>query len=234
MEVTAILLARVLAFFETGELQTHGNLFFPDLVKSLVQRCSFQKFPVTLDNWRSDQGAVFEVGKWGNTVVDKLIIYSNGLQVETAVSTSESKRIIEELLVWSRDEFGSRYDPSIRIDWGYVSSFVIRSDVPLLYTSPLEKLSRRITAEISGILGQETPYHPTGFSIGHDPLMRKHGRASFTLQRRADVPFSENKYFTESPLPTEIHMSLLEQYEKDVAEMLNLPSPAGQSVRRLG
>jgi hypothetical protein len=67
-----------------------------------------------------------------------------------------------------------------------------------------------ITSGISKIIGEELKYEPTGFNIGHDQLLQKYPRAFFTLQRRA-----------EAPLPTEIHLALLERCEKDVAEMLN-------------
>lgn len=234
MEVTSILLARVLAFFEIEELRPAQDFFFPDVVKKLVHECSFQKFPVTLDDWRSEKGAIFEVGKWGKTVVERLVLYHNGVHVETRISSSESMRVLKEFLAWTKDELGSRYDPPMKMEMAYVSGFVFRSDIPLFYGSPVEKLSQRMSGVMSEILGAETIYQPTMLNIGHDPLLRKYGRAQFTLQRRAEVPFTENKYFTESPLPTDVHISLMEQYEEDVAATLNLPSRVGRSVQRLG
>jgi len=45
--------------------------------------------------------------------------------------------------------------------------------------------------------------------------IRKEPIAGFTIQRRVDTPFGENKYFSEAPLPTEIHLDLLQQFESD-------------------
>jgi hypothetical protein len=46
-------------------------------------------------------------------------------------------------------------------------------------------------------------------------LERKYGIASFSITRRAEARFSENKYFSEAPLPTDLHLKLLEQFEAE-------------------
>jgi hypothetical protein len=57
----------------------------------------------------------------------------------------------------------------------------------------------------------------------------KHGRAPFSIHRRLDVPFSDDKYFSEAPLETETHLEILAQFEKDVARMLNPQLRASRS-----
>ena len=221
MELTAILLSRVLGFFETVDLSPRGSLFFPEVVKGLVQQCTFQKFPRTFEEWSSTDAAEFLAGKWDETVIDKLIVYNNGLLVETRAGTTESKRILEEILAWARDKFGIVYGPNTIREWAYVDGLIFRSDVPLLTTGPIERLANVVTTEISKIIGHETVYQPVGVTLGHDQLLRKYARALFTIQRRVEIPLSDNKYYSEAPLPTETHLAILEQYEKDVAEMLN-------------
>lgn len=222
MELSAILLARVIGFFETADIAPRHGIFFPELVKGLVQHCNFQKFPTTFDEWSSPEGAQFIVGKLDKTVIDKLIVYNNGLQVETRNGTSESKRILEAILVWARDKFGTLYGPETVKRWAYVSDLTFQSNVPLLMTGPIQRLAKGISGALSKIVNEETVYEPLGFNIGHDPLLRKYGRAAFSIQRRAEVPFTDNRYFSEAPLPTEIHLDLLAQYEEDVAQMLNV------------
>jgi hypothetical protein len=222
VEVAAILLARVLAFFETADVTVRKGIFIPELSKALAQHCTFQKSPKTLEEWNTADGALFEMGKLGNTVLKKVILYNNGIQVDTVAGTTESKRVLEELLYWVRDEFGITYGPDTVREWGYVSDVTFHTRVPILMTGPIERLTRGINAEISKILPQETIYQPAGISIGHDPLLRKYARAPFTIHRRAEVAWTENKYFSEAPLPTDIHLELLAQYERDVAQMLNV------------
>jgi hypothetical protein len=173
-------------------------------------------------------------GKWEKTVIDKLVVYNNGIQVETRAGTEESRRIIEELLGWGREKLGIAYGPKTVREWAYVNDLVFHSDVPLLVTGPLERLSQVVTGELSRILKEQLVYEPTGVNVGHDQLLRKYGRASFSIQRRAKVPLTSNKYFSEAPLPTKTHIALLEQFERDVAEMLNARLLASRSEQRLG
>jgi hypothetical protein len=222
VELSAILLARVIGFFDTADVSPRHGMFFPELVKELVQHCNFQKFPITLEDWNNPEGAQFVVGKLDKTAIEKLIIYPNGLQVETRNGTTESKRVLEEILGWARDKFGILYSPATVKRWAYVSDLTFTSDVPLLMTGPLERLSRGVSEAIGNVVGEEVIYEPLGLNIGHDPLLRKYGRAVFSIHRRAEVPLRDNKYFSEAPLPTEIHLDLLAQYERDVAQMLNV------------
>jgi hypothetical protein len=218
MQLSAILLARVIAFFEVADITPHGGLFFPDIVKELVQRFSFQKYPRTLDEWNDSGGSQFRGGKLGSIAIDTLILFNNGIQVDTHADTTESKNIIEQTLEWGNDKFGLSYKSGIIKRWAYVSDLTFTSDVPILSNRPVDNLAERTTRAISDILGHPSVYVPTTLYVGHDPLTMKHGRASFRIERKIDFPFSDNRYFSEAPLPTDMHISLLEQYEKDVAE----------------
>jgi len=102
--------------------------------------------------------------------------------------------------------------------------YVIRGRAPFhaRMTGPIERLAKGVSGEISKILGEEIVYEPHGFNVGHDPLLRKYGRAAFSIHHSVEVPLSDNRYFSEAPLPTETHLELLAQYEMDVAQMLNV------------
>ena len=55
-------------------------------------------------------------------------------------------------------------------------------------------------------------------NIGHDPLTRKNSIAGISIEHRANVKFSDNKFFSEAPLPTDLHIKFLQELEKDVME----------------
>jgi hypothetical protein len=216
VQLSAILLSRVIAFFEIADINPPGGFFFPEITKELVQRFSFQKYPTNFDEWSHEKGAIFTSGRLGKVAVDNITLFNNGIQVDTHAGTKESKRILEETLQWAGDKFGFQLKPNLNIRWAYVSNFTFYTDVPILSPTPLQNLAERTSKAMSEITGSPIVYVPIIMSIGHDPLALKYGRATFSIQRRLDVPFSENKYFSESPLPTEIHLELLQQFEDDV------------------
>jgi hypothetical protein len=65
-------------------------------------------------------------------------------------------------------------------------------------------------------MGENLTYEPTVISIDYDALTGKHPLGPFSIQRRENTPFSEGKYFSSAPLPTDIHIKLLEKFEKSL------------------
>jgi hypothetical protein len=96
MQLSAVILARALAFVETVDLSPRGHVFYPDLAKELVQRYQFQKFPQALEDFDEQKGVTFGAGKSGETVIEKLVIYGNGILVDTRTNTSASKHLISK------------------------------------------------------------------------------------------------------------------------------------------
>ncbi len=96
------------------------------------------------------------------------------------------------------------------------------TDFPLLrsLSSPLDKLAQKTGDQVSEIFGEAIVYHPMNFIVGHDPRVRKHGIAGFTIQQRVNTKFDENKYFSEAPLPTAVHLKFLAELEEDVKKLL--------------
>ena len=163
------------------------------------------------------KGIEFLEGKSGNKVIQKFVIWNTLLVLETRSSTADSKKILEEMLVWGTEKFALNYKPGMIKRFAYVSDLTFHSDAPLLNVgSPVTKLAGRASEAVSEVWQEPIQYEPMILHIGHDPLTRKYGIANFTIQRRAESRFSENKYFSEAPLPTDVHLKLLEQYEKDI------------------
>ena len=226
MELAAIHLARVMAFLEPIDLNPRGKVFYPDLVAALVARYNFKKFPQNLEDFDEAKGVTFAEGKLGSSVIEQLIIYSHGLLVDTRVSTSESKRLLEEAIRWASKELGLVDKPIRR--WQYASQLTFFSDVPLTAVHPaFVRLAEKTAENVTRISGESVKYELSAFFVDHDPLSRRHPAGRFSIQRRDNTPFSENKYFSDAPLPTDVHLELLEQFEKDVSA--NMPSQAKSS-----
>ena len=222
MKLSAITLARAIALVETFDLNPRGQVFSPDLVRALVEHYNFQKFPQTPTELDEDKGVEFATGKAGNTVIDKFTVWRTGLGLETRSSTEDSKQILEGMLEWGAEKCGLAYESGMIKRWVYVSNLTFYSNVPLLtlLSDALAKLSKRTSEALSQILGEPIEYETVMVSAQHDLLTRKYATAPFSIQRRLETPFADNKYYSEAPLPTDLHIELLEKFEADVVRSL--------------
>lgn len=218
MELTSVLLARASAWVEPGDLNPRGAVFYPDLVKTLVARYNFQKFPEKLEDFDESKGVSFGVGRLGGTVIDQLVIYTYGVMLDTRVSTQESRRLLEEAFEWGRREHAFAYKPDMVKRWQYASQVTFRSTAPMTgANSAVGKLAAAVAKGVVDVTGEHLKYDLTFLTIDYDQLTRKHPLGRFSIQRRDNTPFSENKYFSEAPLPTDLHIQLLERFEKDLS-----------------
>ena len=219
MERETILLARALAWIEPTELNPTGRVFYPDLAKALVARYNFQKFPQTVEEFDEAKGVTFGAGKLDSSTIEQVVIYTYGIVLDTRKSTQESKRLLEEAMQWGCKELGLTYKSSMIKRWQYASQIIFYSDAALTDMSPaIQRLTKTMTENIGQLTGERLTYEVTGVLVDYDQLSRKHPLGRFSIQRRENTPFAENKYFSEAPLPTDVHLKLLEQFEADLAK----------------
>lgn len=220
MKLSAVLLARALGYVELLDLSPRGTIFLPGIIPEIVRRFNFQKFPKTIEDLDESKGIEFIEGQIDDKYIGKLVLWSSLIVVETRSSTSDSKKILEETLEWGASKFGLNYRPGMIKRFAYVSDVSFYSDIPLLsVSSALTNLSDKVSRAVSEIWQEHVQYEPVNLVAGHDPLSRKYGIAPFSVARRAEARFSENKYFSEAPLPTDMHIQFLEQFEKEVAAL---------------
>ncbi len=217
MQLSAVILARVLGFVETFDLSARGQIYFPDVVSKLIERYSFQKFPQKLEEFDESKGVEFLEGRIGDQVIQKFVIWNTLLVVETRSSTADSRKILEDMLIWGAANVGLNYKPGMIKRFGYVSDLTFYSDVPILSINPaLTKLATKISLALSEIWQEPIQYEPHNLAVAHDPMARKYGIAPFSITHRTEARFSENKYFSEAPLPTDKHIALLEEFEAEI------------------
>jgi hypothetical protein len=228
VRLSSVLLARSLAFIDVLELNPRGEMSTQDITAEIVKRYKFQKFPKTLEDFkeaREKTGLEFETGRIGSRVIHKLTIWDTLITVETRSNTDDSKQITDEILLWAADKLGLAYKPGMITHWAYVSDITFYSDVPILDASPpLKAVAEKTSRALSDIWQEPIQYYPINLSAGHDPTARKQGIAPFTITRRAESKFSENKYFSEAPLPTDMHIAFLKEFEADVTRRGESPA----------
>jgi hypothetical protein len=218
MDSITVLSAAATAWVESNDLNPRGAVFYPDLVKAIATRYNFQKFPEKIEDFDETKGVAFIAGKLGKTVIERLTIYTYGLSLQTRVSTEESKRLLVEGLEWASKELGLVYKPDMTKRWHYYSQITFYSKLQLMAThSAFQQLADRVSKSLLEAIGENLKYELTACVVNFDQLTRKHPLGYFSIQRRENTPFSENKYFSDAPLPTDVHIKLLEQFEADLS-----------------
>jgi hypothetical protein len=221
MHRLAVLMARSLAFIEISELNQRGNLYLPKIAKELQSRYEFMKYPREAKDFELADAVEFKDGKSMDSIgISRLAIWGGTIAVETQVSTDVSKSILLEMLFWLRDEFGATFNEAQVRRWACINQVLFKTDFPILaeFSRPLAKLAERTNAVVSEMFGEDMGYKSQEVQIGHDPTSRKNGVAGFQIQHRGQVPYKDNRYYSEAPLPTDIHWELLEEFEKNVLE----------------
>ena len=218
MDLTSIVLARAMAWIEPMDLNPKGVIFYPDLTKALVARYNFQKFPQKLEDFDESKGVIFGAGRLGNSIIEQLMFYTYGIVLDTRSSTQESKRLLEEGFQWASGELGLAYTPGMVKRWQFLSQVTFRTNVPMTGVSPaFRRLAEEVTKNVAETAGEQLQYDLVVAAFDYDQLKRKHPLGRFSIQRRENTPYSENKYFSDAPLPTDVHLRILEQFERDLS-----------------
>jgi hypothetical protein len=216
VKLSAVILAKTLAYIEVYDLDPKGKVFSAELIAAMMERYKFQKLNKMEE--REEKGLVLEQGKVGNKVISRLTIFPALIVMETRSNTSDSKQLIEELLLWGAAKFGMNYSPNSIKRHAYISDLTFFSDVSLLdaASQPLRDLATKTSAAVTEIWQEPVKYYPANLAVGHDPMARSHVIAPFVITHRAESRYSENKYFSEAPLPTDMHIAFLEEFETGI------------------
>jgi hypothetical protein len=215
MKLLSILQARTVAYLEVDELFTRHHILGPEFTPNITERYGFLKVPEKLEDFLDEQkGIQFAFGRWEETVINQLALYAHGIAVETAASTDISEKILYDVLSWGANTLNFNYHRDMIKRKAYVSGLLFSTDVSLNALHPkLKGIGEKLSSSVADSLGHVFPYEVTSLFFGYDTTHTKPNAPVFTIERRADVPFAENKYFSTAPLPTDEHLKLLKDFE---------------------
>lgn len=217
MQIAAILLARATAWIESTDLNPRGASFYPAVAEALVKRYNFNKFPQKEDEFDEGKGVLFQSGYFDNTTIEQFIVYRYGLVVDTRDSTDVSKKLLVNCLEWGRKELGLVYHDKMIKRWHYESQICFETEANMINLNPIfSKFCDTANKFLSETINENLVYEPVNIVFNFDNLRRKHVLGPFSLQRRDNTPFSDNRYFSSAPLPTDLHIKLLKEYEAEL------------------
>jgi hypothetical protein len=214
MEITAVMLARIVAFIEVQELNPKGKAYYPDIVTALVRRFNFQVYPNKPEDFDEAKGVRFAEGKFADGTLDQLQIFTHGLMLDTRLSTEVSEDLLYETLTWATSELGLHFEERMIKRKGYGSQLTFESEMKISKLSPvMGNIAETLSSKLSAGLGQAVTYEPTALLFNLDQSVTKFTPGVFSIERRAEVPFADKKYFSNAPLETNDHIELLKAFE---------------------
>lgn len=215
MKLAAIHVSRVSYFLDIVDLVSSGRVFLPDLVTAIAEHCEFRKFPQNFGKENETKGAVFEIGKFGNQPITKLTIFNDGVVLETNSSTDVTEETLLAMLAWAKSASGLQFEPEMVKRKVFFSQLTAYLEVTLDSVHPIfGEISKELSKSNSDLYQQPMAFRTSGITLGVNTLTAKFLPAAFSIERRIDVPDTENKYFCSAPLTTGEHIALLEKFEK--------------------
>lgn len=217
MKFSAIELSRVLAFVDLNDLTPYGSISLAKIAPRLVEKLEFSLFPKTIDQFDESKGIVFADGIWSDIPVEKMTIYSNGIMMDTRKGTDTSLRVMHEIFDWAVVEFGLVVPEYGLQKIRFLNRFTFFSEaIVSLGGSPVNRMAQSLSQHVAEITGQSRRYETIRIDLDFDRSEQQVPIAPLTIQRRINSSFDLNKFYTEAPLPTDVHIALIEQLEADV------------------
>ena len=218
MELLSVELARVIWFIDAREINPRGLNLWRAFLPALAEKYKFVEYPkeMNLDQNR-DPGDRFLGGSYRNAqgmdVMINFTSFDDGMVAETRSSTRDSEAFLEELARWIVKDFGLVFSPEMVRMKSYISEVTVTSEHSLGSLNPkLEKFASRLSSLVYS-QSESYIYQPAALSFACD-LAKGLRPSPFRFERKNDVLFSENKYYSQAPLQTDIHLELLNELEQ--------------------
>jgi hypothetical protein len=213
MKVISTLYAQAIRF---GTLRpSKGNsLYGINLVRAFEERYGFLESPKTVADFDVSKGITFLHGFFEDKVViEKAMLYNNGILIETKSTTDDCINIIADIVVWANQNASFIFEEDHSSPKMYLSHFEVEAGVNLQRISDkFQLLSDEINRYMIsyGEVGRDYKFSSLAFQL--DPTSAS--PMPYKFERRAHQPFGSNLYFSSAPLKTEDHLALLNSLER--------------------
>jgi hypothetical protein len=169
---------------------------------------------------RQGGGLEFDNGvlREGSTsiVITNITIYNDGLSVNVPSNTRNAEIVLQKLLALAHS-LGVREPVTPPLHY-YLSQIIADFESSLdtlIPSSILQKIGKAVGVE------EQAQFSAIGVNFDKTKLR---GRVApinpttFNIQRRIDVPYEQNRYFSQANMTTENHIELLTEFEKLAAK----------------
>ena len=225
MKIVTFDSARVTWLFPLEEFAPSSGANPPAILAEIAERYGFKKIPqITTREDMAKNGLPFGVGQFDvdNTTVmiSDFAIYNDGLAA-AAERTEWAEAFLNDAYNWVIEHFGFRDPVSVRKLYG--SNIVVDFERPISkLISGYERIIEILTARTVTIMHAAKPMQLSRLDFEVDKNEIADGQVvqpKFLLERRAGVPFSQQRFYSSAPMHTANHIEVLTEIEKLAAAL---------------
>ncbi len=188
----------------------------PTVVPSLQSKYGFLIAPQNLGDFDLVRGIRFLHGNFDGVTIDELCLYTDGLIVTSKANAKSVDKFIDDLINFSTKELNLTFNSIQHRKRLYSSEIEISLENNI--ASQFEKFSgvyKKINSAMSNFGDNIPDFKLSGLILNYDVISSPHVRPeSFILDRRTGNTFDTNLYYSRAPLPTDIHLEVLQDIEK--------------------
>jgi len=218
MKLLSVDLARVAWLGHVGDFNPKGTNLYTLLVPFLIDTYKFQKYPdvrTLAENTAQAQGISFEYGEFKLDGEDypatmAFTIYPGGFFADSRSSTRVSEAFLVDLFNgFSKVVRIPDYESIIK-KRGFVSRLYVHTEKKVEFLNPkLLQLSEYLSQNVED---GTIDFQARSISIWADQTL-KIPPLNFKFEPTIGESFSDNRYFSVAPLPTDKHLELLDMLE---------------------
>jgi hypothetical protein len=218
MKLVSVDVARTTWLFPLTELNPRG-LSFTKAFLGLAERYDFKKFPRHTGDFDPEaKGLIFNEGTFksrdGRDIVVKLTIFTDGILADSWSSTSDSEDFLKDGMQWLKTEHGFSIPADRKVKTLYLSQLTVTTDKKIASLNPkLQAFADSIASKLEDRWEDNTGFSVSGISFGPNDPTTPSAPANFRFEVKAGTATAEKRYFAFAPVPTDVHLQLLEKLE---------------------
>lgn len=221
MKLIASEAGRVTALYNADEFRPLGGLLVDAYLEAIADKYQFSSYPHEID-YQNPQPLVFENGRIHdseqNRRINRMQLYDDGFQID-AVDTDLASAVLGDVVAFSQEKFQfrkTRKNPRLF----YESRIVVEFDGPVQKTiSAIDKICTYVSSHMSALYNQELNMEFNALAIASDPFnlpakISNLIQADFSIVRRVNQSYEDNRYYSKAGVTTQIHLDFLEKFEE--------------------
>jgi hypothetical protein len=214
--------AKAIWLFPTQDLNPKG-IAVPELMSAVRDRYKFHTMPTPAqfhEFQTKKSGIPFSGGSFKSSdgLVEVSVTYfADGIMAESRAGTEVGDEFIADFLAWIKTDY-SMIDPdTLKIRRIYTNEVYVEMNHPLALMNPkLNNIAERFADAASWPIPHGVEV--TGIAFGANPVATTNPPLpALKIERDANAPFENNRYFSVAPLQTQKHLVLLAEFEEAMA-----------------